>query len=126
MEKKDHKTIILFDGICNLCNGAVQFLLKRDKKKQFMFASLQSDASKNLLLHYNYKNNDLNFKADCIYSKMNSFADPENIIEILEVVKKAKKIKDLFCVFDKYLQGWVICKSHQLTSSASSPARNGS
>jgi len=55
MEKKDHKTIILFDGICNLCNGAVQFLLKRDKKKQFMFASLQSDAAKYILLQYNVK-----------------------------------------------------------------------
>jgi len=55
MEKKGHKTIILFDGVCNLCNGAVQFLLKRDKKKQFMFASLQSDAAKYILLQYKVK-----------------------------------------------------------------------
>ncbi len=33
--------IILFDGVCNLCNSSVQFILKRDKKKQFRFASLQ-------------------------------------------------------------------------------------
>lgn len=55
MEKKGHNTIILFDGVCNLCNGAVQFLLKRDKTKQFMFASLQSDAAKYILLQYNVK-----------------------------------------------------------------------
>lgn len=41
--------IILFDGICNLCNGAVQFVLKRDKKGIFKFASLQSDAGRKLL-----------------------------------------------------------------------------
>lgn len=35
--------IILFDGVCNLCNGAVQFIIERDKKRQFRFASLQSD-----------------------------------------------------------------------------------
>lgn len=35
--------IILFDGVCNLCNGGVQFTLKRDKQKVFKFASLQSD-----------------------------------------------------------------------------------
>ena len=35
--------IILFDGVCNLCNGTVQFILKRDKKKQFLFASLQGE-----------------------------------------------------------------------------------
>ena len=55
MDKKDHKTIILFDGICNLCNGAVQFLLKREKQEQFVFASLQSDAAKYILLQYNVK-----------------------------------------------------------------------
>ena len=55
MKEKDHTSIILFDGICNLCNGAVQFLLKRDKTEQFIFASLQSDAAKNILLQYNVK-----------------------------------------------------------------------
>jgi predicted DCC family thiol-disulfide oxidoreductase YuxK len=51
--------IILFDGVCNLCNNSVKFILRHDKKEYFFFASLQSDASKNLLLHYNFKNNDL-------------------------------------------------------------------
>lgn len=41
--------IVLFDGVCNLCNGAVQFIIKRDKKDYFHFASLQSDIG-NLLL----------------------------------------------------------------------------
>lgn len=35
--------IILFDGVCNLCNAAVGFILKRDKHKQFRFVSLQSE-----------------------------------------------------------------------------------
>ncbi len=36
--------VLLFDGVCNLCNGAVQFVIKNDKKKQFRFAALQSKA----------------------------------------------------------------------------------
>jgi len=44
--------IILFDGVCNLCNGAVQFVLKHDRKKQFVFASLQSEAGQKLLDQY--------------------------------------------------------------------------
>lgn len=36
------KKIVLFDGVCNLCNGAVQFIIKRDTTQQFYFASLQS------------------------------------------------------------------------------------
>jgi predicted DCC family thiol-disulfide oxidoreductase YuxK len=34
--------VILYDGVCNLCNGIVQFVIKRDKKQLFKFASLQS------------------------------------------------------------------------------------
>lgn len=37
------KPTILFDGVCNLCNGFVQFIIIRDKKRYFRFASLQSD-----------------------------------------------------------------------------------
>jgi len=49
------KSLILFDGICNLCNASVRFIIRYDKKKRFRFLSLQSDAAKETLLHYNYK-----------------------------------------------------------------------
>lgn len=39
----DSKAIILFDGVCNLCNSSVQFIIKHDKAAYFNFASLQSD-----------------------------------------------------------------------------------
>lgn len=35
--------VILFDGVCNLCSSVVQFIIKRDRKDTFRFASLQSD-----------------------------------------------------------------------------------
>jgi len=40
---------VLFDGECNLCNGAVQFVLRRDPKARFRFASLQSAAGRAVL-----------------------------------------------------------------------------
>lgn len=43
------KKIILFDGVCNLCNGAVQFIIKRDLQNRFQFAALQSDTGKQLV-----------------------------------------------------------------------------
>jgi predicted DCC family thiol-disulfide oxidoreductase YuxK len=46
------KKVLLFDGVCNLCDGFVQFVLKRDKKGQFLFASLQSKIGKDLLEKY--------------------------------------------------------------------------
>lgn len=45
--------IILFDGVCNLCDNTVQFILKRDKKGYFRFASLQSEQGQELLQKHN-------------------------------------------------------------------------
>ncbi|HEX7458577.1 MAG TPA: thiol-disulfide oxidoreductase DCC family protein [Ginsengibacter sp.] len=50
-------SIILFDGVCNLCNGAVQFVIKRDNKNQFLFASLQSEEGKQILEDNNFPAN---------------------------------------------------------------------
>ena len=44
----EQKKIILFDGVCNLCNSSVQFVIKRDKNDIFRFASLQSEAGQKL------------------------------------------------------------------------------
>lgn len=46
---EDNKKIILFDGVCNLCNSWVQFVIKRDKKDLFRFAALQSEPGKHLV-----------------------------------------------------------------------------
>ncbi|WP_408007853.1 thiol-disulfide oxidoreductase DCC family protein [Pseudalkalibacillus sp. A8] len=45
--------ILLFDGECNLCNGIVQFVIKRDPSAQFKFAALQSETGQKLLKQYN-------------------------------------------------------------------------
>lgn len=41
--------IVIFDGLCNLCNGAVQFIIRHDTKNKFVFASLQSEVAQKLL-----------------------------------------------------------------------------
>ena len=41
--------VILFDGVCNLCTGSVRFVIERDARKQFRFASLQSPVAEKLL-----------------------------------------------------------------------------
>jgi predicted DCC family thiol-disulfide oxidoreductase YuxK len=39
----------LFDGVCNLCNGFVQFVIERDPPGRFQFAALQSEAARRIL-----------------------------------------------------------------------------
>ena len=45
--------VILFDGVCNFCNGAVNFIIQRDKKSLIKFAALQSEAGRKLLQRFN-------------------------------------------------------------------------
>ncbi|HYN08561.1 MAG TPA: thiol-disulfide oxidoreductase DCC family protein [Vicinamibacterales bacterium] len=42
-------TILLFDGVCNFCNGIVQFIIERDPRARIRFAPLQSDIAATLL-----------------------------------------------------------------------------
>lgn len=44
----DSPAIVLFDGVCNVCNSAVNFIIDRDKRGRFRFASLQSEAGRRL------------------------------------------------------------------------------
>lgn len=46
------ESIILFDGVCNLCQGSVHFIIRRDPQAHFKFASLQSDTARRLLRNW--------------------------------------------------------------------------
>ena len=48
--------IVLFDGECNFCDASVQFIIKRDPKERFRFASLQSEAGLKLRQEYRIPN----------------------------------------------------------------------
>lgn len=58
MNTTNGKSIVLFDGVCNLCNSSVNFIINHDKKGRFLFASLQSDAAKEILLQFPIKKTD--------------------------------------------------------------------
>ncbi len=51
MEGEDHP-VVLFDGVCNFCNGAVQFIIRHDPKAVFRFAAYQSEAGSALALRH--------------------------------------------------------------------------
>ncbi len=54
----DHP-ILFFDGVCNLCNGFVQFVIKRDPKAVFRFAPLQSEEGREVLENANLSTEEL-------------------------------------------------------------------
>ncbi|MBQ4819290.1 thiol-disulfide oxidoreductase DCC family protein [Aquimarina sp. MMG016] len=88
--------IVLFDGVCNLCNGWIRFILKREKNQSYRFASLQSETAKKLL-HKNYSSQNLSSiilidngtvyqKSDAILRICRNLNYPWNMISILLIV----------------------------------------
>jgi predicted DCC family thiol-disulfide oxidoreductase YuxK len=69
----DTRPVVLFDGVCNLCNRAVQFIIKRDKKKQFRFAALQGKGGNDLLKKFDLPANLFNsfilVEGDKVYTR---------------------------------------------------------
>jgi len=59
LKLSDQHPIILFDGVCNMCDGFVQFVMKRDRASAFRFAPLQSEAGQALLEHFGLDGNAL-------------------------------------------------------------------
>ena len=48
----DHLSLVLFDGVCNLCNSSVNFIMDHDRQQRFRFASLQSEAGQEVLARH--------------------------------------------------------------------------
>lgn len=65
--------VLLFDGVCNLCNSSVQFIIDKDPKSKFHFASLQSDIGQELLDRFGANSGSLDsvvlIKNDKVYSR---------------------------------------------------------
>jgi len=108
-------SIILFDGVCNLCKGAVQFVIKRDNKNQFLFASLQSEEGKQILESHNFR-----------LKKINSFLLVENgsVYErstaALKVIKKLTgfwPVLYIFIIVPKFIRdsvyNWIAKNRYQ-------------
>lgn len=100
-----NRKVILFDGVCNLCNGAVNFVIKHDKKEKFYFASLQSDYGQEILASLSLQSNELKTliyqDGDEIYFKS------EAIIRICKDAGGWLKIAVLGYVFPLFIRDFI-------------------
>lgn len=67
------QSIIFFDGVCNLCNTSIDFVIQRDKKDHFLVGALQDETSKRILERFevdkNYLDSIVLLESDQIYYK---------------------------------------------------------
>lgn len=100
-----NKSIILFDGVCNLCNSSVNFIIKHDTKKRFVFASLQSDAAKEILLQFPLKKNKID--SVILIQNGNIYEKSTAALLISKQLRGICKIAISFIIIPKYFRDTV-------------------
>ena len=105
MNNTKNKSLVLFDGVCNLCNASVKFIVKHDKKEQFLFASLQSDVAKELLLQYNSKKITMD---SIILIENNAFYEKSTAaLRISKKLNGSYKLLYIFIIIPTFIRDWV-------------------
>jgi len=108
VNKFNGKSIILFDGICNLCNSSVNFIIKHDKKKKFIFTSLQSDAAKEILLQFQTKK--LNMDSILLIEKGNIYEKSTAALKISKHLNSGYKLLYFFIIAPKFIRDFLYDK----------------
>lgn len=97
--------VVLFDGVCNLCNGVVQFLIPRDPSGRLRFASLQSEAGQTLLERHDLPTEDFDsivlVDGDRVYTKSAA------VIRIAELLGWPYRVARLGRLLPSRLRDWL-------------------
>lgn len=101
-----HKQLILFDGVCNLCNSSINYVIKHDKNNMFLFAPLQSEVGKQIIEKFNL---DIS-KTDSIllYSEVNGLKIKSSAaLAIANKLGFPRNMLSVFFVIPTFIRNWV-------------------
>ena len=97
--------LILFDGVCNLCNSSVNFVIDRDKKEKFKFASLQSKEAQEILGKYEVQTGEIDsiilIKQNKVYYKSSA------ILEISKDMGSFWSMLYVFKIVPTFIRNWI-------------------
>ena len=98
----DSGPILLFDGVCNLCNRLVIFIIRRDKDARIKFAALQSETGKNFLMQCNLSGESID---SIVYIEGTScFLKSSAVLHLLKSIGGAWSLLHGFIVIPKFIR----------------------
>ena len=101
-----HKKLILFDGVCNLCNAWVQYVIKRDKKDNFRFAALQSDIGQGIIDEF--KIDTKNTDSILLYSNEEGLCYKSTaVLKIAQGLGLPYNLASIFYIVPPFIRNWV-------------------
>jgi len=102
---KHHRLILLFDGECNLCNSTVQFVVKRDKKNKFLFATLQSKAGQKTLKKLSLSQKD--FKSFVLLEDSNCYQKSTAALKVAKNLRNGWQLFYIFIIVPKFIRDFI-------------------
>lgn len=99
---EDKRPVILFDGICNLCNGGVNFVIDRDETAKLRFCSLQTKTAEALLLRSGKSPED---KDIALITEKDAYFSSDAVSRIC--MELDEKPLQLFGLLGQYTPGWI-------------------
>lgn len=97
-ELPKNKQIILFDGVCNLCNSAIQFIIKNDENDVFRFVNLQSELGQKIVKHIGIDNQ--NIDSIILYKpRIAYYYKSEAVFQIAKKLKGILRLVSIFNIF---------------------------
>ncbi|WP_408004049.1 thiol-disulfide oxidoreductase DCC family protein [Psychroserpens sp.] len=100
------KQLILFDGVCNLCNSSVQYVINHDKQNRFLFAPLQSEIGESIIKDFNIDRS----KTDSIllYSEDKGLAIKSTAaLKISKHLGFPRNLLSVFTIVPPFIRNWV-------------------
>src|SRR6478752_587907 len=94
------KYLILFDGICNFCNGSVNYLIQHDKHKRLRFTTLQSETGKALVQKFKLQNID----SIILIEENKAYTESDAILRIGKALGGIHKLGYVFIIIPKFIR----------------------
>jgi predicted DCC family thiol-disulfide oxidoreductase YuxK len=94
--------LILFDGVCNLCSGSVKFILKKDSRKKFVFASLQGKKGQEILKKYALSPTD--FNSFILIENNNLYTHSTAVLRMLRLLGGGWKLLYGFIIIPRFIR----------------------
>jgi len=100
-----NKTILLFDGYCNLCHSSVQFVLKHEKNNELYFTSLQSPIGVEILKYYSINPNEIDSLV--LIEKNKAFIKSSAALRVSKYLKRLYPIAFGLLIIPSFIRNWV-------------------
>lgn len=105
MKTTKNHSIILFDGVCNLCNSSINFVIKRDKKDRFRFGALQEEPGLSLLKEYGI--NTLDTDSIILIENNKAYTKSTAALKVAKSLSGGWPLLYVFMIVPRFIRNWV-------------------